>query len=173
MTESRSSFCSQREYISHACRMMCTVTPGKNGNIPQASFIQSSQRTFYPAWWLKQSSKCLFGFFSPGPKCLQENECESHSLRECIDHRATVKRNNSKKWDCLLVFHKYKLTIRISQHPVIGKMPFLFFFFSVSTYWTILEVKLNFCSAHQDLIHVPTYPIKNVYIYPLVGKGKT
>lgn len=129
MTESRSSFCSQREYISHACRMMCTVTPGKNGNIPQASFIQSSQRTFYPAWWLKQSSKCLFGFFSPGPKCLQENECESHSLRECIDHRATVKRNNSKKWDCLLVFHKYKLTIRISQHPVIGKMPFLFFFF--------------------------------------------
>lgn len=128
MTESHSSFFSQWEYISSACKMMCTVTPGKNENTPQASFIHPSQCIIYSAWWLKQSSKC-FGVFSQGPKCLENKwtECESQQLREYIDNRATAKRINSEKWDCLLVFHKYKLTSRISQHPDIGKMPKWFF----------------------------------------------
>lgn len=84
MTESHSSFCSQWKYISHACKMMFIITPGKNENMPQASCIHPSQRTFYPTWQLKQSNKC---FFSQGFKSLQKNEgieCESPTVSVSI-----------------------------------------------------------------------------------------
>lgn len=174
MTESHVSFCSQWEYISHACKTMCSVTPGKNENIPQASFIHPSQCTFYPAWWLKQSSKCFGFFFSQGHSLGEWVNWTwiSHSLRECIAHGATVKRINSEKWDCLLVFRKDKLTSRISQHPDIGEMPKCFFDICILNsvnLWGKTKVLFSTPASHS----CACLPYENVYICLLIGKGKT
>lgn len=159
--------------------MMCIITPGKNENMPQASSINPSQCTFYLAWWLRQSSKWFFTGIQISSGEWGNWMWISRGLSEYIDHTVTVQRNNSgclssERWVCLLVFHKYKLTGRSSQDPDIGEMPKLFFFFLVCTYWTAssFEVKLKSCSSHQDLIHMPTYPMKNLYICQVIGKGK-
>lgn len=171
--------------------MMCTFTPGKTENIPQASFIHPSLFIFYPAWWLKQSS--LLGFFHRDPNASRRtSELNVNITQSQRMYRPQGYYKKNKFWKLRLPLGLSQVkfakivalfstisTCRISQNPDIGKMPKCF---SVMCILNNLGGKAKFllstpgshsraCLPYEKCIHLPTHwERENIVLLYCMGK---